>query len=87
MSEKKKVASKVIKGFGKTAAKKSTFKIGDRVCALVGGGGYAEKIAIPYQLLMPIPSCLSFEEASAIPEAYATSYLNIFKEKFCHILS
>lgn len=70
----------VVKEMGKTAEEKSEYKIGDRVCALVGGGGYAERIAVPYELLMPIPSCLSFEEASAIPEAYATSYLNLFLE-------
>ena len=70
----------VIKELGEDAKKNSSFKVGDRVCALVGGGGYAERIAIPYQLLMPIPSKLSFEEASAIPEAYATSYLNLFFE-------
>ena len=70
----------VIIGIGETAKANSSYQIGDRVCALVGGGGYAEKIAVPYELLMPIPSNLSFEEASAIPEAYATSYLNLFIE-------
>ena len=70
----------VIMDMGENAKAKSSYKIGDKVCALVGGGGYAEKISVPYQLLMPIPSCWSFEEASAIPEAYATSYLNLFIE-------
>ena len=58
----------------------TNWRIGDRVCALLGGGGYAERIAVPYELLMPIPKGWSFEEASAIPEAYATSYLNLFLE-------
>lgn len=70
----------VIIDMGENAKAKSSYKVGDKVCALVGGGGYAEKIAVPYQLLMPIPSCWTFEEASAIPEAYATSYLNLFIE-------
>ena len=70
----------VITDMGSGAKEKSSFKIGDKVCALVGGGGYAERIAVPYELLMPIPANWSFEEASAIPEAYATSYLNLFIE-------
>lgn len=56
------------------------WKIGDRVCALLGGGGYAEYVAVKYDMLMPIPKGLTMEEASALPEAYATSYLNLFIE-------
>ena len=56
------------------------FKIGDRVCALLGGGGYAEFVAVPYGMVMPMPKNLTFEEAASIPEAYATSYLNLFYE-------
>lgn len=56
------------------------WKVGDRVCALLGGGGYAEYVAVKYDMLMPIPKGLSMEEASALPEAYATSYLNLFIE-------
>ena len=70
----------VITEMGEEAKKNSSFKIGDKVCALVGGGAYAEKIAIPYQLLLPIPKGLSMEEAACIPEAYTTSYLNLFEE-------
>ncbi len=73
------LAGKIV-AMGETAKKESKFKIGDGVCALVGGGAYAEKIAVPYQLLMPIPKNITFEEASALPEAYATSYLNLFYE-------
>ena len=72
--------SGVIVDMGDKAKKESKFRIGDKVCALVGGGAYAEKIAVPYELLMPIPENISFEEASALPEAYATSYLNLFYE-------
>ena len=56
------------------------WKLGDRVCALLGGGGYAEYVAVKYDMLMPIPQGLSMAEASALPEAYATSYLNLVIE-------
>ena len=56
------------------------YKNGDRVCALLGGGGYAEYVAVKCDMLMPIPKGLSMEEAAALPEAYATSYLNLFIE-------
>lgn len=58
----------------------SDWNIGDKVCALLGGGGYAEYVAVKYDMLMPIPKGLSIEEAAALPEAYATSYLNLFIE-------
>ena len=57
-----------------------TWKVGDRVCALLGGGGYAEYVAVKYDMLMPIPQGLSMVEAASLPEAYATSYLNLFIE-------
>lgn len=65
-----------------TAAGKAVtdWKTGDRVCALLGGGGYAEYVAVKYDMLMPIPKGLSMVEAAALPEAYATSYLNLFIE-------
>ncbi|MBP5466235.1 MAG: zinc-binding dehydrogenase, partial [Clostridia bacterium] len=72
--------SGVIIDMGDEAKSKSRFKIGDKVCALVGGGAYAEKIAIPYQLLLSVPKGMSMEAAAAIPEAYTTSYLNLFEE-------
>lgn len=56
------------------------WKIGDRVCALLGGGGYAEYVAVKHDMLMPVPQGLSLVEAAALPEAYATSYLNLFIE-------
>ena len=56
------------------------WKVGDKACALLGGGGYAEYVAVRYDMLMPIPKGLSMVEAAALPEAYATSYLNLFIE-------
>ena len=52
---------------------------GQRVMALVGGGGYAEQVLVPVGQLMAIPDNLSFEEAAAIPEAFLTAYLNLFR--------
>ena len=65
---------------GTEAAKKSDWKIGDKVCALLGGGGYAEYVTEKYDMLMPIPENCSMVEAAAIPEAFATAYLNLFIE-------
>lgn len=56
------------------------WQLGDKVCALLGGGGYAEYVAVKDDMLMPVPKGLTMEEASALPEAYATSYLNLFIE-------
>ena len=61
-------------------AEVENWKIGDKVCALLGGGGYAEYVAVRYDMLMPIPKGITMEEAAALPEAYATSYLNLFIE-------
>ena len=65
---------------GKIAAEKSDWKIGDKVCALLGGGGYAEYANVKYDMLMPVPKNCSMVEAAAIPEAFATAYLNLFIE-------
>jgi len=62
------------------AKKKSSYKIGDKVCALLGGGGYAEYANVKYDMLMPIPENCTLVEAAAIPEAFATAYLNLFIE-------
>jgi putative PIG3 family NAD(P)H quinone oxidoreductase len=51
---------------------------GDRVCALLPGGGYTERVSIPSGLAMRIPGNLSFEEAAAIPEVFLTAYQNLF---------
>ncbi len=62
------------------AKAKSNYKIGDKVCALLGGGGYAQYANIKYDMLMPVPKNCSMVEAAAIPEAFATAYLNLFIE-------
>ncbi|MGE5346656.1 MAG: NAD(P)H-quinone oxidoreductase [Acidithiobacillales bacterium] len=53
---------------------------GERVFCLLPGGGYAEKVAAPTGMLMPIPETMSFVEAASIPEAWLTAYLNLFVE-------
>ena len=65
---------------GAEAAKKSRWKVGDKVCALLGGGGYAEYVNVKYDMLMPVPENCTMVEAAAIPEAFATAYLNLFIE-------
>ena len=62
------------------AKAKSKWKIGDKVCALLGGGGYAEYANVKYDMLMPVPDNCSMVEAAAMPEAFATAYLNLFIE-------
>ncbi|MBQ8551388.1 MAG: NAD(P)H-quinone oxidoreductase [Clostridia bacterium] len=73
------IAGKIVE-IGKTAAEKSDWKLGDEVCALLGGGGYAEYVNVKYDMLMPVPKGRTLIEASAMPEAYATAYLNLFIE-------
>ena len=55
-------------------------KVGDKVCALVGGGGYSEKICVPAGMVVPIPEGLSLVEAASIPEVWCTAYLNLVFE-------
>ena len=58
--------------------KTKNIKIGDKVCALVSGGGYSEYCLAPYQQCLPIPKNISFEEASTIPETFFTVWFNLF---------
>jgi tumor protein p53-inducible protein 3 len=51
---------------------------GDRVMAVVTGGGYAELAAVPAAVAMAVPEGLSWEQAAAIPEAFLTAFLNLF---------
>ncbi|HEX7043406.1 MAG TPA: NAD(P)H-quinone oxidoreductase [Burkholderiales bacterium] len=54
------------------------WRTGDRVMAVVPGGGYAELATVPAAQAMPIPKDFSYEQAAAIPEAFQTAYLNLF---------
>jgi putative PIG3 family NAD(P)H quinone oxidoreductase len=53
--------------------------VGDRVCALVAGGGYAEYCVAPAVQCLPVPGALSFIEAAAIPETFFTVWTNVFE--------
>jgi NADPH2:quinone reductase len=54
------------------------FKIGDRVCALVAGGGYAQLCVAPIGQCLPIPGAMSDIEAAGLPETYFTVWSNVF---------
>ena len=55
-------------------------KPGDRVCALLGGGGYSELVTAPAGMVIPIPEGLSMIEAASLPEVWSTVYLNLRQE-------
>lgn len=57
----------------------TAFAVGDRVCALVAGGGYAELCTVHETNALPIPAGFSFSEAAAIPETYFTVWHNVFQ--------
>jgi len=56
----------------------SGFAIGDAVCGLVSGGGYAEYCTVPVPQLLPVPAGLSFAEAAGLPETFFTVWSNVF---------
>jgi len=68
------VAGEIVEG----DAAAGGFSIGDRVCALVAGGGYAEYCVAPAQQCLPIPEGLSDIEAAGLPETYFTVWSNVF---------
>ncbi len=55
-------------------------RVGDSVCALLAGGGYAERVVVPAGQVLPVPQGLSLVEAAALPEVFATAYLNLYME-------
>jgi putative PIG3 family NAD(P)H quinone oxidoreductase len=56
------------------------WKVGDHVCALLPGGGYAEQVAVPADMLLRLPDSWSFEMGTAVPEVWLTAYVNLFLE-------
>jgi putative PIG3 family NAD(P)H quinone oxidoreductase len=54
------------------------FKPGDQVCALLTGGGYAEKVAVPWQQVMRVPDGVDLTEAAGLPEVACTVWSNVF---------
>ena len=55
-------------------------KVGDSVCALLAGGGYAEVVTVDAGSALPVPKGLTMEQAAALPEVFATAWLNLYME-------
>ncbi|MER5354956.1 NAD(P)H-quinone oxidoreductase [Kitasatospora sp. NPDC002551] len=56
----------------------SGWAVGDEVCALLVGGGYAQRVAVPVGQLLPVPDGLTLEQAAALPEVVCTVWSNVF---------
>ncbi|MDC0432490.1 NAD(P)H-quinone oxidoreductase [Hyphomicrobiales bacterium] len=69
--------SGVIEEIGKNVKKR---KIGENVCALLSGGGYAQYASCPEEQAVPVPEGISISEAASLPEVFATCWLNLFHE-------
>ena len=69
--------SGVIEAIGKNVKKR---KVGEKVCALLAGGGYAQYASCPEQQAVPAPEGITLTEAASLPEVYATCWLNLFHE-------
>lgn len=55
------------------------WQVGDRVCALLAGGGMAEEVVVDAGHLLPVPEGMSWADAAAIPEVFSTAWLNVFE--------
>src|SRR4051812_29197811 len=71
------VAGTIVSG-DEQAMKAAGLKVGDRVCALVSGGGYAELCVAPVAQCLPVPKGLSDIEAASLPETFFTVWSNVF---------
>ena len=63
---------------GEVVSPGKTFKVGDKVCALANGGGYAEFCAVPETQALPVPKNLSMVEAASLPETFFTVWGNVY---------
>jgi tumor protein p53-inducible protein 3 len=63
---------------GEVVQPAGSWRTGDRVMAVVTGGGYAELATVPATVALPLPAGMPFEQAAAIPEAFLTAHLNLF---------
>lgn len=64
---------------GEVVTAAGRWKVGDRVCALLGGGGYAEYAVVDARHALPIPEGMTFEQAAGLPETVFTVYANVFE--------
>jgi putative PIG3 family NAD(P)H quinone oxidoreductase len=53
---------------------------GDEVCALLGGGGYAERVAVPAGQLLPVPAGVTLTDSAGLPEVACTVFVNVFQQ-------
>jgi NADPH:quinone reductase len=75
------VAGEIVSGDAAAMAA-AGFKIGDRVCALVAGGGYAELCVAPVGQCLPVPGALTDIEAASLPETFFTVWSNVFMRAY-----
>src|SRR5690606_24524297 len=73
-------AAGVVAELGPGVEESDVARVGREACALLAGGGYAEYVAVPAAMLMPLPRGWTFEEAAALPEAHFTAFVNLFQE-------
>jgi len=57
----------------------TSVRVGDRVCALLAGGGYAERVAVDARHVLPVPATVDLVDAAGLPEAVATVWYNVFQ--------
>jgi len=67
-----------IAALGDDVATAGAWSVGDEVCALLVGGGYAERVAVPAGALLPVPSGVTLVDAAGLPEVMATVWSNVF---------
>lgn len=70
--------SGVVAAVGASGESTGVFAVGDRVCALIPGGGYAEQVAVDERLVLPVPAGVDLVEAAGLPEVAATVWSNVF---------
>ncbi|MFA8516719.1 NAD(P)H-quinone oxidoreductase [Xanthomonas campestris] len=64
---------------GEVVVAAGRWKVGDRVCALLGGGGYAQHAAVDARHVLPVPEGMTLVQAAALPETIFTAYANLFE--------
>ncbi|MEB2184812.1 NAD(P)H-quinone oxidoreductase [Xanthomonas campestris pv. campestris] len=64
---------------GEVVVAAGRWKVGDRVCALLGGGGYAQYAAVDARHVLPVPDGMTLVQAAALPETIFTAYANLFE--------
>ena len=71
------IAGRIV-ALGSEVAQISSYQVGDLVCALIAGGGYAEYAVAPVRNVMPVPTGLSLIEAASVPETFMTVWAHLF---------